>query len=60
MKQEAQEIENKKKRKLFNIKKKYELEGRNQMEEKAVEIAMNTPDSADMEEMALKNQIRAL
>ena len=39
---------------------KYEMEGRNQMEEKAIEIAMETPDSADMEEMNLKNQIRAL
>ncbi len=36
---------------------KYETEGRIQMEEKALEIAMNTPDSADIEEMNLKNQI---
>lgn len=30
------------------------------MEEKALEIALNTPDSADIEEMNLKNQISVL
>lgn len=30
------------------------MDGRKQMEEKALEIALNTPDSADMEEMNLK------
>lgn len=60
MKQEQFELENKKKRELYNIKMKYEMEGRKQMEEKAIEIAMSTPDSADMEEMKLKSQIRML
>lgn len=54
MKEEQMNLENRKKKEIYNIKMKYEMEGRKQMEEKAIEIAMDTPDSADIEETQLK------
>lgn len=50
MRREQIDLENKKKKEIYNIKVKYEMEGRKEMEEKAIEIAMDTPDSADIEE----------
>ena len=36
------------------------MQGRKQMEEKAIILALNTPDSADPEEAQLKEQIRRM
>lgn len=36
------------------------MEGRKQMEEKAIMLALETPDTADPEEAQLKDQIRRM